>query len=209
MSFQKVEAMTDPRPIVAAFDFDGTLTYRDSLLPFAIFVRGKLRSTAYLTLELPRLAGFVLKFVPRQIAKEALLKRFFGGEHIETLRKWGQEFAHKGLPFLLRPEAMEKFHWHKQQGHRCVLVSASVDVYLNPWAYHVGFDDVVSSRLAVGPDHLVSGRLEGANCWGPEKTRRLEELLGPKAHYILYAYGDSRGDQEMLSMADHAYKGVF
>ena len=200
--------MTDARPVVAAFDFDGTLTYHDSLLPFAIYTQGKMRSTLNLTVELPRLLGFVLKIVPRQCAKEGLLRRFFGGEHVETVSKWGQEFAHKGIPLLLRPEAMERFHWHKQQGHRCVIVSASVDVYLNPWGYSVGFNDVLGSRLAVD-DHLITGKLEGQNCWGPEKVKRLEQLLGPKSGYELYAYGDSRGDKEMLELADHAYNGTF
>lgn len=201
--------MTETLPVVAAFDFDGTLTYRDSLLPFAIFTRGKLSSTFRVTLELPRLLGFALRIVPRQKAKEGLLRRFFGGEHIETLRKWGHEFAYKGLPFLLRPEAMERYYWHKQQGHRCIIVSASVDIYLSPWAYSVGFQDVLSSRLAVTPDNIATGKLEGLNCWGPEKVRRLEGLLGPKSGYTLYAYGDSRGDREMLSIADHAYDGTF
>lgn len=201
--------MTDARPVIAAFDFDGTLTYRDSLLPFAIFTRGRWQSTLLLCLEVPRLLGFLLKIVPRQIAKEGLLRRFFGGEHAETMRKWGQEFAYKGLPLLLRPQAMERFHWHKQQGHRCILVSASIDVYLTPWAYSVGFQNVLSSKLAISAEKAVTGRLEGNNCWGAEKVKCLEQLLGPKSGYILYAYGDSRGDQEMLQMADYAYHGTF
>lgn len=201
--------MTDARPVVAAFDFDGTLTYRDSLLPFAIFTRGKLKSTLSLTVELPKLLGFVLKLVSRQTAKEALLRRFFGGEHIETVRRWGQEFADKGVPFLLRPEAMERYYWHKQQGHRCIVVSASVDIYLNPWAKCAGFDDVLGSKLEISSEDKLTGRLVGKNCWGPEKVRRLEELLGPKAGYTLFAYGDSRGDQEMLQLADYAFKKTF
>lgn len=198
--------MSEERPVVAAFDFDGTLTYRDSLLPFAIFVRGKLRSTLNLTIELPRLLGFILGIVPRQKAKEGLLSRFFGGEHIETMRRWGQEFAYQGIPHLLRPKAMQKFYWHKKQGHRCVIVSASADIYLSPWAYSVGFNDVLGSRLSVLPDHTVDGTLEGPNCWGAEKVRRLEVLLGPKSGYTLYAYGDSRGDEEMLAIADYSFK---
>lgn len=200
--------MSDPLPVVAAFDFDGTLTYRDSLLPFAIFTRGRLRSTLLVTAVLPQLLGFIVKLIPRQQAKEALLSQFFKGEHVETMRRWGQEFAHKGIPLLLRPEAMNRFFWHKQQGHRCVIVSASVDIYLAPWAYSVGFNDVLSSRLAV-EDDKITGKLVGANCWGPEKVRKLEALLGPKSGYQLYAYGDSRGDKEMLELADFGFNGTF
>lgn len=201
--------MTQTLPVVAAFDFDGTLTYRDSLMPFGIFVQGKLLSTLSVTLALPYLLGFVCKIVSRKKAKEALLARFFKGEHIESLRKWGQEFASKGIPFLLRPEAMQRFYWHKSQGHRCVVVSASIDAYLNPWAYSVGFNDVLCSRLEVTADQKVTGKLLGQNCWGPEKVSRLEELLGPREGYVLYAYGDSRGDREMLAAADYAYERTF
>lgn len=201
--------MMEERPVVAAFDFDGTLTYRDSLLPFAIFIRGKLKSTFNVTLALPYLLGFILHIVPRQKAKEALLRQFFKGEHIETLRKWGQEFALRGIPLLLNPKAMERFLWHKKQGHRCIVVSASIDIYLNPWAYHAGFNDVLGSRIEVGDDNTFTGKLVGLNCWGPEKVRRIEQLLGPKSNYVLYAYGDSRGDKEMLELADYAYNETF
>lgn len=201
--------MTDPRPVVAAFDFDGTLTYRDSLLPFAIFVRGKLCSTLCLTMELPYLLGFICGVASRQTAKERLLARFFGGEHTETIARWGREFAAKGVPLLLNPEAMERFYWHKRQGHRCVIVSASIDAYLGPWALDNGFDDVLASRLERSADSKITGKLDGKNCWGPEKVRRLEELLGSKSEYTLFAYGDSRGDQEMLALADYSYKGTF
>lgn len=201
--------MSDDLPVVAAFDFDGTLTYRDSLLPFMIFVRGKMRSTFYISLEIPRLLGFVLKMVSRQEAKEALLSRFFGGENIESLRRWGLEFSELSLPYLLKPEALQRFHWHKKQGHRCIIVSAGIDLYMQPWAKKVGFSDVISSQLAVASNNLVSGKLQGVNCWGPEKVQRINRLLGPKSGYVLYAYGDSRGDQEMLELADYAYKETF
>lgn len=200
--------MSELKPVVAAFDFDGTLTYHDSLLPFAIFIRGKLKSTFLLLLVLPWMLAFVLKIISRQSAKEKLLRSFFGGEHVETMNRWGEEFAKHGIPFLLRPAAMERFQWHKAQGHRCVIVSASIETYLKPWAKIVGFDDVLASRLEV-KEQKVTGRLQGLNCWGPEKIQRLEELLGSKVGYVLYAYGDSKGDFDMLEIADYAYKKKF
>lgn len=199
--------MTDieNKPTIAAFDFDGTLTYRDSLMPFLIYVRGKLFSTIYITMVLPWLIGFVIRLVPRQTAKEKLLAIFLKGEHMETISRWGKLFAKQQLSSLLRPEAMERYYWHKKQGHRCILVSASVNIYLLPWAQEVGFDDVISSRLQITAQNTISGKLSGLNCWGPEKVKRLDELLGDRSKYILYAYGDSRGDKELLNYADYAY----
>jgi HAD superfamily hydrolase (TIGR01490 family) len=201
--------MTD-KQVIAAFDFDGTLTTRDSLLPFLIFIKGYWLTAALLTLELPWLIGYLFGWVARRRTKERILRRFFGGEKIQTLRTWGEEFAHShSLSQLLNPQAMERLRWHQRQGHRCIIVSASIDIYLYPWIAIHHIKDLVSSRLEVSPDKKVEGRLIGLNCWGPEKTRRLTELVGPKNEYVLYAYGDSRGDKELLEMADYPYLGRF
>jgi len=76
---------------------------------------------------------------------------------------------------------------------------------VRPWAIKAGFDEVLATHLEANTDGTTDGRLAGANCFGIEKVRRLETLLGARDGYTLYAYGDSRGDREMLDMADHAY----
>lgn len=86
-----------------------------------------------------------------------------------------------------------------------MLISASVDTYLVPWAQRVGFDKVATSLLEIDANQCITGRLVGKNCWGPEKVRRLQELVGPKEGYVLYAYGDTRGDRELLQYADHPF----
>jgi phosphoserine phosphatase len=40
------------------------------------------------------------------------------------------------------------------------------------------------------------------NCYGQEKVNRLLEVEPDRKNYYLYAYGDSRGDREMLAFAD-------
>jgi HAD superfamily phosphoserine phosphatase-like hydrolase len=86
-----------------------------------------------------------------------------------------------------------------------MLVSASLELYLAPWGRQAGFEHVAASRLEVGADGTVSGRLAGPNCFGAEKVARLEQLLGPLERHIVYAYGDSRGDRELLMQADYPY----
>jgi phosphatidylglycerophosphatase C len=85
------------------------------------------------------------------------------------------------------------------------VISASLDIYLEPGAQAVGVDQVLCSSLRSDRAGRVSGRLAGANCFGPEKLRRLQDSLGDRSGYILYAYGDSRGDRELLASADHAF----
>lgn len=196
--------MQQQLPVIAAFDFDGTITHRDTLLAFASFVKGKFKVALDIAYELPRLGSCLFNIDLRQNAKETLLRRFFGGMTLEELQRVGTQFAQGPLNAHVKPAAIQRLKWHQAQHHTCVLVSANLDVFLNPWGKSMGFQHIITSRIAA-PDGIVNGKLIGKNVWGPEKARRLVELLGPKENYELYAYGDSRGDADLLALADHAY----
>lgn len=191
--------------IVAAFDFDGTLINRDSLLPFLFYTNGWNKTIIKLVQSSPVLIGFVLGLRSRQEAKECLLTQFFKGMPIGELNNLAETYAAKHLNDYLREGALERIKWHQDQGHRCILVSASIETYLKPWGKANGFSEVIASKLETTEDGIVTGRLKGKNCWGEEKVRRLEQVVGPKKEYILYGYGDSRGDQELLKLADYPF----
>lgn len=194
------------KPVIAAFDFDGTITTRDSLLPFLFYASGYTETLKKLSLLSPTFLKYILGLKSRQNTKETVLKEFFWGMPIDWMTALGEVFSSsQDLDQLIRPEAKERIHWHQNQGHQCILISASIDVYLNPWAKTFGFRHVISSQLKITKDGKVTGELQGLNCWGPEKMRRLIELIGPRENYILYAYGDSRGDRELLASADYAF----
>lgn len=194
------------KPVIAAFDFDGTITTRDSLLPFLFYATGNMTTFKKLTLLSPEFFKYITGFNSRQKTKESVLKEFFGGMPLDWIQALGELFSlSSNLDHLIRQEAKDRINWHLRQGHRCILISASIDVYLNPWSKIFGFQDVISSRLKITKEGMVTGDLDGLNCWGPEKMRRLNELLGSRENYILYAYGDSRGDKELLDAADYAF----
>ncbi len=192
-------------PIVAAFDFDGTITFHDSLVPFLFFVFGKKRALAGLTVLLPWFIGCGLGFISRDKTKERVFTYFLKGMPLQELKERGIEFSMLHLMKKIRPGAINLIEWHKQQGHRLILISASIDVYLEPWAKAMGFDHLLSSKLEIDAEGLATGKFFGKNCRGPEKTKKLGELLGSKTHYVLYAYGDSKGDKELLALADYPY----
>jgi phosphatidylglycerophosphatase C len=195
--------------LVAAFDFDGTLTYRDTLIPFLKSTTSCEKTLMSILLATPYLAACLISNQYRQMAKEAILKRTIGGMPIHDLRKLAEKFALGSLTKKIRPEAFNKLQWHLSQGHRCILISANLDVYLKPWALKEGFHDLICSKLEVNSDGKVTGKLLGNNCWGPEKSSLLLQLLGPKNTFTLYAYGDSHGDQELLKLADHPFYRTF
>jgi HAD superfamily hydrolase (TIGR01490 family) len=197
------------KPTIAAFDFDGTLTRRDTLLPFLLHTLGAAAVARHALLLSPTLAGYALGLIGNGVAKERVLVRCLAGMHKDELQQEAERFAVFVLPGLLREDAVQRLAWHKEQGHRCVVISASLELYVRPWAERAGFNDVIATRLETRDDGHITGKLSGANCFGIEKTRRLEALLGARDGYNLYAYGDSRGDRELLSLADYAYYRKF
>lgn len=191
---------------VALFDFDGTLTSRDSLLPFLKMTRGSLCFGLAMLKVFPVLVGYALKLVQNNVAKELLLINTIGGMSSVVLNTFGEEFAQHIIPAMLRKDMQERLIEHQMKGHCCILVSASLDVYLVPWAKLVGFDYCISTSLEVSAEGVVTGRLNGGNCYGDEKVRRIEQLfskIGLPSR--VYAYGDSDGDVPMIEMADEGY----
>src|SRR5690606_38030685 len=156
---------------VAFFDFDGTLTTGDTLMPFLKFVVGTPTYYAKLALVSPVLAAYFAKLLRNDIAKQIVLKQYLAGYHIDDLFERGQRFSDEMIPTMLRPEGMERLRWHQEQGHECVLVSASMDVYLNAWARREGFSEVICTALEKDDSGYVSGRIQGENCHGEEKVR--------------------------------------
>lgn len=95
---------------------------------------------------------------------------------------------------------------HLSQGHEVYIVSASMAEWIRPWASENGVNRVIGTKPEVDADGRLTGRFASTNCHGREKVRRLLEREPCRESYDLYAYGDSRGDKEMLEFADHGMK---
>ena len=190
---------SEPRG-VAAFDFDGTLVGGDSLPRYLSTLLGRDRFAGVLGRAAPAMfSGY--RSGGRDGAKAALLARAVAGVLASRAAEVGERFGSR-LVDDLRPEMAERLAWHQAQGHRTVLVSASLALYLEPFGKLVGFDDVIATQLEVGPSDLLTGRILGENVRAAQKALLLERLLGSDPATV-WAYGDSRGDREMLAMADH------
>lgn len=182
---------------VAAFDFDGTLTRRDTLVPFLARVAGRRRLAAAMAVAAPaRRAG-------RDALKVELLRRVLGGMPAERFLAEARDYG-RGLPGQFRPEVVEYLRHHQQEGHEVVLVSASLAAYLEPVVEVLGLDGLCAVEMEVGDDGHLTGAIVGANCRGLEKVRRLEAWLGEARPERLWAYGNSPGDRELLAAADEA-----
>jgi phosphatidylglycerophosphatase C len=199
------EPNADAVRTVAAFDFDGTLTRHDSLLPFLARVAGWPRVALAVTRVAPRLARASISSTNRDLAKEQLLVHLLAGRRYRDVEALGEEYGRSLLSRAIRPEMRGLVQWHRGQGHDVVIVSASLDVYLHTVARRLDAHEVLCTRLEVDEQGVCTGRMVGGNCRGPGKATRLREYLGP-GPVALWAYGDSAGDDEMLAMADHAVR---
>lgn len=201
------ETLGHKEKVIAAFDFDGTITKRDSLPVFILFAAslqqlllGSLRMSPFLLL-------FKLKIIPNNRAKERLLKIFFGGLQLDKFNLLSERFAPR-IEKMVNPLALEKIRWHQQMQHEVVIISASAENWIRPWAKINGIDTVLATRLEV-EDNLITGKLLSQNCLGAEKVNRLLDKYPQRDSYTLYAYGDSNGDKDLLELADHAFYRSF
>lgn len=192
--------MTEQARTIAAFDLDGTITRSDTLIPFLRRSAGTARTArALLALSL-RITRSMAGMGSRDTAKEHLLRRLLAGQPVSALEEVAESFADHVVAERLREEALERIEFHRAAGHELVVVSASPELYVAPVARRLGFAAALGTRLEVGPDGRLTGRLVGRNCRGPEKVLRLREWLGDETPAIV-AYGDSRGDRELLAFA--------
>ena len=192
---------------VVAFDFDGTLTVRDS---FTAFLKWRVSRPRYL-LGMIRLIPASLSYLGhrnRGRIKAAAVREFLKGLTRDQLEAEARAFAEAEAPHLLRPDAVQAWRRWRQRRAKLVIVTASPDIVVAPFARGLGADVLIGTELAYDLNDRVSGGFLGQNCRGPEKVRRLREMFGDDLR-LLAAYGDTGGDREMLKIADDPGYRVF
>ena len=193
-------------PLVA-FDFDGTLTWRDSFMAFLRWRGGQAR----FALGLARLGPASLAYLihrDRGRLKSAAAREFLGDATLDQLRASAEAFAEETAVQLLRPDALRRWEAWRERGARLVIVTASPEVIVAAFGRRLGATATIGTRLATDASGRVTGAFDGPNCRGPEKVSRLRELFGADMT-LAAAYGDTAGDREMLAVAQEAGYRVF
>ena len=194
---------------IYAFDFDGTLTTKDTLLEFIRFAKGSGQMFHGFLLFSPLLILMKLHLFPNWKVKQKIFSYFFKGMKIDDFNALCTRFAERNK-HLLRPAGIEKVRQAIDEEHNTVLIiSASIDNWVRPF-----FDEIDKKIQVLGTQiETKEGRLTGQftskNCYGEEKVNRLTALYPHREAYYLIAFGDSRGDKELLAFADKGFYKPF
>ena len=192
---------------IAFFDFDGTITKKDTLLRFIRFSEGNWRFSLGFLSNIHFLVAYKLKLISNQVAKEKILQYFFKGRSVATFNKKCAFFAHHILPDLIRPKALDEIQRLKNQNIVVVVVSASPENWIQDWAQKQSVE-LIASKLEVSEGKLT-GRILGKNCHGPEKVRRIQDKYRIQEFDQIYAYGDTNGDKDMMELAHNSFYRPF
>ena len=192
---------------LALFDFDGTITKRDSLIDFIQYAVGKPRYYLGLIKLSPTLLAYLFKIIPNSIAKERLIHHFFASWSQEEFTIKARNYSLEKIDVIIREGAKEKIEWHKKRGDEVVIISASIRCWLEDWCNKNSIK-LIATELEI-KNNRVTGKFKTPNCYGEEKVKRLKKLYNLNNYDYIYAYGDSSGDKALLSIANERYYKPF
>ncbi|MGI8950689.1 MAG: HAD family hydrolase [Chitinophagaceae bacterium] len=190
---------------IAFFDFDGTITSKDTLAEILKFAKGKFLYYLGLIVLSPILIAYKLRLLSNHRAKEIMLMFFLGGMRADDFEIICKEFSEIKLPELFRKAALHEIRRHLQNNTQVVVVSASPANWVLPWCEKFNID-CIATCLEI-KDEKITGRITGRNCHGKEKVKLIQKKYNLSHYNKIYAYGDTRGDLPMLSLStDRFYK---
>ena len=189
---------------IAIFDFDGTLTTKDTLLEFIKFACGKRAFYIGFFLYSPLLILMKLGLYPNWKAKQKVFSWFFKGMPYITFAKYGEDFA-EVIKTIIKETTIDILRKYQSEEADIYVMSASVEEWVRPFCIQLGVKDVIATKIETDSKGMLTGRFSSPNCYGEEKVRRFLEIEPSRSEYHLYAYGDSRGDKEIISFADNGF----
>ena len=193
--------------VLVLFDFDGTLTAKDSFIAFLRASNSPQKFFSGLLFLSPVLIFYKLGIIPNWKAKEIVIRFFYRGMDAENFFGLCKSFSEKNIPMLVKENAVKKLKEHIAAGHRAAVVTASLEPYMEEWCRTIGVD-LIGTRLEIAGGK-ITGRFDGNNCYGEEKAKRIRGKYSLDTFEKIIAYGDSRGDKEMLELAGEKFYRVF
>lgn len=190
---------------LAVFDFDGTITQKDTFIDFLVISFGRKR--LFLTLLKYAFQGlaYAIGIYPNYKYKELIFSAYFKGKTEDFANKLGEKYAKERIPKICYPQALECISSHRIQGHDLILLTASPAFWIQAWSDPLGFD-IIPTKFETN-NGVFTGKIEGKNCYGKEKISRLNDKYDVTAYAESYGYGDSKSDMYFMQlMKEYYYK---
>ena len=205
--------MTDlSHPVrVAIYDLDRTVLRKPTFTLFLLWAAG--RETPWRMLLLPALAvlmiGYALRLYGRDRFKPAAI-RLMLGPRLSPARaeRLAVRFAAWRVPRDVPPGAAAAIARDRAEGYRLLMATAAPLFYAEAIAEALGFDAIVASRHRRDAAGNWLPALDGPNCYGPEKARRVAEWLDCHAGIAprhIRAYSDHVSDAPTFALAEEAW----
>lgn len=192
---------------IAFFDFDGTITHKDSLADFIQFAVGKRRYYLGILATSPILIAYKLKLLRNDKAKQLFFSHFFKHWNSDDFQSIATDYSVNSLDEIIRDAALQRINWHKNKGDTVIVISASIENWLTGWCdkNNIG---LIATKIDINNNQLT-GKFSTKNCYGIEKVNRINNEINLSDYTKIYAYGDSSGDKEMLQLADQPHYKIF
>lgn len=187
---------------LALFDFDGTLCKKDSFTGFIFYALSKRHIVKQGIKILPWIQAYYLNVYSAPAMRSKLFHAMFSNANALELQQMAQEYAANLMNQLNQP-LLKQLKQHQALGDDVVLVSASVDVYLKPVCELLNIDLICTHTEQV--NNIYTGQYTTPDCSSDQKRQRILEKYHLADYAVIYAYGNSHEDKEMLAMAHYAY----
>lgn len=185
---------------LALFDFDNTITRRDMFTAFIKYAVPTKRRLTFVVFLFPVILAYKCKLISATLCRRIVVFFGFRGLTHKDISLLGKLFCTQVIPKYIRERARQRITWHQQRGDKVVVVSASLDVYLNHWCEQHGLVIICSVLDCNGT--VLNGKYQYSDCTGEEKARQVLSRFDLSEFDTIYAYGDSKEDVAMLNLAD-------
>jgi HAD superfamily hydrolase (TIGR01490 family) len=193
--------------ILALFDFDGTISKKDSFIEFIKYYKGFHSFCFGFILLSPILLLYKIRLIKNWRAKKIVFSWFFKNESYKVFKSKCKCFSLTIIPQLIKPIALETIKKHIENGDKVIIISASFEDYLADWCKSMNLE-LLGTKIDFNKG-FITGKIDGKNCYGDEKVIRLNQFLDLSLFNEIYAYGDSKSDLPLLEIANHRFYKFF
>lgn len=188
---------------LAFFDFDGTISFKDSFLEFLRYTDGSFKLYFCVFLNSPFVFLYFLNLYSNRKLKERFFSFFYKGRSVKVLEEKGRLFCSEVLPTMIYPQALELIQWHQERGHIVYLLTASSRLWLGEWCKQKKIEIIDTTFEQEG--QWYTGKIAGKNCYGEEKAKQIRPILLANKDVPSYGYGHGRGDTFFIAETNFGF----